>query len=286
MGGIYWLASYPKSGNTWLRAFLVNLRQNRDEPADINRLGRIPIASFRVSFDRLTGLASSDLTFEEIERLRPEVYRKLAEAGPEPIFLKIHDAYTLLPGGGPLVPPEVTLGVVYIVRNPLDVAVSLAQHSGGDLSDAIAAMNNPCHCICNSPGGLFRQLPQKLTSWSAHVEGWLDGSGLKALLIRYEDMAAAPLETFEAVARFMGLSHSRERLRKAIRFSSFDVLKRQESAKGFKERPLKSQSFFREGTCGSWKKHLSNGQARELINAHKRTMKRFGYLDDISSLLF
>ena len=38
MGKILWLASYPRSGNTWLRAFLHNLFRNSAEPYDINRL--------------------------------------------------------------------------------------------------------------------------------------------------------------------------------------------------------------------------------------------------------
>src|SRR6056297_2434972 len=70
-----WLASYPKSGNTWFRVFLSNLFSETPEPADINSLHETPIASARQPFDEATGLPSSDLTFEEVDHLRPEVYR-------------------------------------------------------------------------------------------------------------------------------------------------------------------------------------------------------------------
>ena len=55
MGGIYWLASYPKSGNTWFRAFLCNLQEDGEEPADINDLATGGIASARGWLDEVLG---------------------------------------------------------------------------------------------------------------------------------------------------------------------------------------------------------------------------------------
>ncbi|NJK96875.1 MAG: sulfotransferase domain-containing protein, partial [Bacteroidales bacterium] len=120
---IIWLASYPKSGNTWFRAFLANLLHPGDKPADINELEGGPIASSRALFDEATGLSSSDLTPAEIENLRPFVYRYIARNSTEIIFHKIHDAYTLTSEGVALVPAEATRCAIYFVRNPLDVAV-------------------------------------------------------------------------------------------------------------------------------------------------------------------
>jgi len=92
--GIYWLASYPKSGNTWFRVFLANLRREKSEPVDINQLNIIGIASARELFDKMTGLKGADLTQKEIERLRPRVYEEMLKEAEESLFLKIHDAYT------------------------------------------------------------------------------------------------------------------------------------------------------------------------------------------------
>ena len=74
-GGIYWLASYPKSGNTWMRLFLHNLREGGERPADINRIALDDIASSRRWLDEVLGFDTSELTHREVERLRPSVYR-------------------------------------------------------------------------------------------------------------------------------------------------------------------------------------------------------------------
>ena len=118
MGGIIWLASYPKSGNTWLRAVLSNYRDDGEEPADINELGGGPIASARSPFDDAVGVEASDLTEAEIERYRPRIYRQMAESSQETLFLKVHDAYAYTADGLPLMPKEATAGVIYIVRDP------------------------------------------------------------------------------------------------------------------------------------------------------------------------
>src|SRR5207244_8908627 len=100
MGGIYWLASYPKSGNTWFRTFLYNLQEDGDDPADINDIRTGAIASGRGWIDEVLGFDSADLTQDEIERLRPAVYR-WSGSDDEIGYHKIHDAYTLLPDGEP-----------------------------------------------------------------------------------------------------------------------------------------------------------------------------------------
>ena len=92
MNGIIWLASYPKSGNTWFRVFLTNLRGEEGGPADINKLRSTPIASARGIFDDEAGVEASDLTPDEIDRLRPEIYMHLHKQAEETLFMKVHDA--------------------------------------------------------------------------------------------------------------------------------------------------------------------------------------------------
>ena len=172
MSGIYWLASYPKSGNTWLRIVLANLQANQDIPVSINELPT-PIASDRALFDRIAGIESADLLPEEVERLRPQIYRHLAQRSAEPLLLKVHDAYTFLPCGDPLFPTEITLGVIYILRNPLDVAVSLAAHFDCDLDTAIGYMATDGLTLSSSLEVYRHQFPQRISSWSGHVCSWM-----------------------------------------------------------------------------------------------------------------
>jgi hypothetical protein len=110
MGNIYWLASYPKSGNTWMRILLTNYLRNADQPADINSLDGGPIASARQVFDDRVGLEASDLTQDEIERYRPFVYEQMSEQASEPLFLKVHDAFTFTRFGYPLISKTATAG--------------------------------------------------------------------------------------------------------------------------------------------------------------------------------
>jgi len=284
MGGIYWLASYPKSGNTWLRAFLHNLRTDGDAPVDINDLHTGSIASARGWIDTVLGFDTADLTNDEIDRLRPAVYswsRNDAEAS----YHKIHDAYSLLQDGEPLVSREGTLGAVYVLRNPLDVVASLANHMNFSLDRAIRFMADDAASFAARPSRLHPQVHHRLLSWSAHVASWIDAPGLDRQIVRYEDMQARPGETFARVASFLELPTDAARVEKAVRFSAFAELSRQETAGGFEERPHHTASFFRRGQAGGWIDTLSADQVARVIADHGPMMRRVGYLDHTGNAL-
>ncbi len=84
---IVWLASYPKSGNTWLRAFLTNCWYDTETPADVNALLGGPIASARQLFDETVGVEAADLTTEEIDCYRPAVYRYIAAQSADTVYM-------------------------------------------------------------------------------------------------------------------------------------------------------------------------------------------------------
>jgi aryl sulfotransferase len=286
MNGIVWLASYPKSGNTWFRVFLTNLLRDADTPANINGLERTPIAGARGVFDSLMGFEASDLTADEIDRLRPELYCHLAQDAEEPLFMKIHDAYTCVAHNAPLVPAEATGGALYFVRNPLDIAISFAHHNGSDYDAAIAGMANDAFAFCGRPDRLHEQLRQKLLSWSGHVLSWVDSTPFPVHVLRYEDMKARPMETFTGAVRFVGFPHTERQVRKALEFSSFDVMQRQEEVEGFRERSPVADRFFRKGKIGSWREELSEEQAQRVVRDHREVMRRFGYLDENQEIVF
>jgi aryl sulfotransferase len=284
--GILWLASYPKSGNTWFRVFLTNLLRDGDIPADINDLARTPIASARGLFDEEIGFEASDLTADEIDRLRPELYTHLAENAEEPLYMKVHDAYTFMEDTSPLIPQKATHCALYFIRNPLDVAVSLAHHSGWDSSVSALKMADNTFAFCSKPGQLHNQLRQKLLSWSNHVLSWVDQAPFPVFMIRYEDMKSHPLETFTKAIRFAELECTAAQIQKAIDSSSFDVVQGQEEVKGFREKSPASSRFFRKGQVGSWREELSEEQANKIVQDHREVMRRFGYLDDEDQIIF
>jgi hypothetical protein len=286
MGGIIWLASYPKSGNTWLRAFLTNFLRHEDQPANINELEGGPTSAARPLFDEAVGIEASDLTPEEIECYRPAVYRYMAARSPSTLFLKIHDAYTYTPEGVPLVPVEATHGAIYILRNPLDVAVSFAHHSNISLDESIRRMADESFALANTPSQLHLQLRQKLLSWSSHILSWVEAPGLRVHIVRYEDMHQRPQHTFTGIVRFAGLSDDLERVGRALERSSFAGLQQQEQMYGFREKNPHAQSFFRKGQVGSWHEVLTAAQIDRLLRDHAPVMHRFEYLTDMGEILY
>ena len=239
--GIIWLASYPKSGNTWVRTFLTNYQRDSNQPADINDLDGGPIASARRVFDDAVGIEASDLTPEEIDRYRPAVYKQIAQDLDAPLFLKVHDAYTMNEDGMALFPESATQLVLYIIRNPLDVAVSFAHHSTVPTAEMIDRMCNPENAFCARQNRLHNQLRQKLLTWSGHVISWVDAPGLQVTVVRYEDMVRNTVPTFKSIVMTAGLALNPDKLAQALDYSSFDRLQAMERHKGFRERAPKRE---------------------------------------------
>lgn len=281
MSGIIWLASYPKSGNTWLRAVFANLLRAADSPASINNLGLGPGPASRQRFDELVGYEASDLTPDEVDAIRPDVYRYLTANSDEPLLCKVHDARTLLPSGQSRFPADVTERVIYVIRNPLDVCVSYAHHAGQSDYDVIATeMADPNYSIAGWREWVHVQLRQIVLSWSAHALSWTEARDVAVQVVRYEDMHATPVETFAGAAAFAGLPSDPEAVARAVAFSSLEEMQRQERAHGFTERVARAQPFFRKGQVGSWRDALTGAQAARIIADHRDVMRRFGYLTD------
>ncbi len=281
-GAVIWLASYPKSGNTWMRVLLTNYVQDGETPVSINELSGEPIASARQLLDDNVGIEGSDLTQDEIERLRPYVYERISdriveEGSPRPVFLKVHDAYTRTSEGVPLIPKRATAGVVYLLRDPRDVAVSYAHHAGIGVGEAVDALGNPNHAFFDRASTINEQLRQRLSTWSGHVASWTTEPGLRVLTVRYEDLLADTGAALAAVVRFSGLDVDADRIAKAVEFSRFEELRAQESAEGFQERQPKAPMFFRQGSSGTWRSVLSPEHVAKLEGDHAEAMERFGY---------
>lgn len=283
MNQIVWLASYPKSGNTWLRLFLANFLRNSRTPIDINDIGFRAVASNRRMADEAMGVECSDMTADEIDGYRPALYRHLAMTSEAPLYLKIHDAHTGTTDGQPLIPSDVSRAVVYVVRNPLDVAVSFAHHSSKTIDEIIERMACDTAALAGHCDRLHFQLRQRLLAWSHHVESWLDQSFIPVRVMRYEDTCRDPVEAFSSAIHFLGLERNPERIRRAVQFSSFDSLRCQESEKGFKEKPFGAASFFRFGKPGAWREILTDRQVDRVIADHGEVMRRLGYLDQTQS---
>ena len=282
MPGILWLASYPKSGNTWLRAFLANLLANPPKPMPINSLPDYFLGDgFLIHYEQITGKPAAEIAPEDWPDLRRRVHEWFAHSKPDNVMVKTHNAVIMVEGQ-PLITPSATAGAIYVVRNPLDVAVSFAHHYQIPQDRAVESLCDESYVLPPSGG----QLSQHLSSWSRHVRSWTEAPGLPLHVLRYEDMAAKPFKTFGALVEFLALPPDRERLKRAIKFSNFGELSRQERKSSFVEaRPDGTTPFFREGRSGGWREALSEAQADRVIEAHGDLMRQLGYLDEAGRVL-
>jgi len=137
MGRIIWLASFPKSGNTWMRAYLHNLLRDPNEAYDINRLGEFSYSDSTIHFYK-TYLTKppQDWTNQEIMDTRWNAQRDISRMSVDDVFVKTHNAHVEY-DGKPMIHMDLTAGAFYVVRNPLDVCISLADHYGSTIDEAI-----------------------------------------------------------------------------------------------------------------------------------------------------
>jgi hypothetical protein len=274
VGKILWLASYPRSGNTWLRAFLHNLFRNAPGPHDINRLRDLTLIDGEARWYRMFDpRPATELTKEDVAALRPKVHAAMTAAHPDTVFVKTHNA-SVDDRGTPMITLEHTVGAIYLVRDPLDVAVSYSHHYGASLEDAVAAMNRPGNQSVANQANFVYELHG---SWSEHVQSWTARPNQALHIVRYEDMSREPLRTFTGIAAFLGLPASPARIAGAIERSSFAELQQQETHQGFRERSKKSERFFRAGEVGQGRRLLTSKLIDELCITHREAMARFGY---------
>lgn len=277
--GIFWLASYPKSGNTWFRVFLANLLNKSNESIDLNRLNTGAIASSREWVEQALGFDSTYFSHDELDALRPVVYQWHSQTMACIGYHKIHDAYTYLTDKQPLVPVEGCLGALYFIRNPLDVAISFANHSCCSIDQAIDKMGNTNFAFCKSRFRQHNQLRQWLLSWSMHVKSWTETKKINVLVLRYEDMKLIPQETFTKAVHFLGIDATVLEIEKALSNADIHKLQQFEITSGFSEKPAKVKYFFRKGHVGDWQHTLTKTQIQRIIHDHRNVMQTFGYLD-------
>ena len=248
MRRITWIASYPKSGNTWVRA-IVECIVHPERPLDINALG-----GTAPSFARLTekyvaknGISIPASAPGEVRRWWTAVQRELYQQADE-IFLKTHNVAATF-DTGPFPDPDSSARAIYILRDPRDVALSYAHHYRYTLGLAVVA-------LCTSSAFNVKQeapgLTELLMSWGEHVQGWTSLKSCPLLVLRYEDLLADPGAGVRQIAAFLDKPLSSEQVDAIVAATSFEQLKSQEKARGFNE-SVRRDGFFRIGTAGQWR---------------------------------
>ncbi|HVY20070.1 MAG TPA: sulfotransferase domain-containing protein [Bauldia sp.] len=275
--GIVWLASYPKSGNTWLRAFLYSLllevTGTRSDDLDLDAVAYFGESESAVPHYRRHLSESAVADRAAVAAVRPKVQAEIAANSPGLVMIKTHNALIDYLGS-PLIDRSVSAGAVYVVRNPLDIAISLAHFRAVSIDDAIDEMGRSGRASETNSEDVY----YVAGSWSEHVRSWTAQPSSAILPVRYEDLLANPAETFAGIATHLRIPARAEQIGHAVELTRFDRMQKAEHAHGFLEKPPNVPRFFREGRAGQWERELSAAQVERIVATHGSEMARFGYL--------
>jgi len=264
-----WVASFPKSGNTWTR--LVAQAYHTGEPS-VQGQARLGDVGAQVWHD-ITPIPQWDIPVQLEPWLRPSALFNIALMKEDAMPVKSHHGNYVI-GGMKLWREPWTDRVVNPVRDPRDVCCSLKDHMGHEsYIETAKFMNRRGAQIDND-----RSMTHFIGAWSMHVKSWLD-CDLDVLTVRYEDMQDAPMQTFtEVMAHLLGRDPDRDRLEAAVRKCEFDRLQKKEQKHGFLEATEQQDRFFRKGEAGGWEDELPDEARAKIEEDHGEIMDRLGYL--------
>ncbi len=267
---IIWLASFPKSGNTWLRSFLANYFQPPGKTLDINSLRQFTTGDGRQDFfDRAAGGPFRGKTMEDWVKVRPKALRLIAASKSGHHFVKTHCQVAKF-GAVDIIPPEITAAAVYLIRNPFDIAPSYARHLAVDMNTAIDRMTDR-----QAVQGSESRILETIGSWDEHIHSWTTARGLPLHVMRYEDMLADAAKAYRALFGFLRMPVDKDKLHRTLELTSFKSLQNQEREQGFRERPPKMKQFFTRGAAGVWREDLTPAQVARIRAEFLPTLEKW-----------
>ena len=282
---IIWLASYLKSGNTWLRSLLTAYLGGPDQ-FDLNAMVGGQAAFLREALDDHAGITSANCSADELVPYQADFFRTIGAQAAAPCFIKTHSAYRKSASGTSLFPAEASAGVIHIARHPADIVPSYAHHEGRDFDHIIERMADPGAAMDLWPGRSSMMVPQIVSSWSENVSSWTQQREIPLLLLRYEDLQADASAAFSKVLRFCGIEADPARVAAAVARCRLDRLRQDEAGSGFSEKPSPLRDFFRSGRVGDGQRQLSRDQMAKVTRDHAAMMKQLHYADDLEKEQF
>ncbi len=267
---LIWLASYPKSGNTWVRSFFTALLKKED--FNINNLDYNELYADKALFQKLVPKDISTYNDLELEALRRKFLNFYVQTRKAPYLQKIHDQFSYsVHDGLPVFHTQFPTAAIYIVRNPLDIAISFSRYLGISVDEVIERY------LCRSGSRILMNnlFPRVIGTWEEHFNSWNQQKTLPVHLVRYEDLKLNPHLAFKAMIAFMGLAFSDEDITAAIRQTDFSLLKAMEEEKGFKESLLRDVPFFHTGEINQGKRKLTPAQIEKIYDRNKKAQEMY-----------
>jgi len=275
---LLWIASYPRSGNTFTRILLANYFSDDESPYDLNKLSEfIPSDTTGRLWKSYSEEMAAPSTLKRTWEARPGFIRHCRKTLSSWAFpaLKTHTANVEVSGQRGFEFRK-TDRAIYIVRHPLDVVLSYADFNGRDTNQAVEMMTTSGLCVfTDHHGGAY----EVRGSWFEHVQSWLMAPRCPLLLIRYEELRGNTERALRDILDFIGTPVSPDRVSRAVEASRFDNVRKQNSLHGFIEAPktLTSGNFFRKGEALQWLRELDPEQAYRLADSCEPIMSKLGY---------
>ncbi len=269
------LASYPKSGNTWLRSIIVNF-YNSGKDFRLTDLKSIPLLSIKKHFDDFDNKIYYDNNKLDYDWLSQNIIKCQILLNKKINYLNIFKTHSVRHKN--FTNETVNAGFIYIVRDPRDVVVSLKNFSGKKIDEIINELLFSKSLMISTNGA-----QELLSTWELHIKSWLNYSNVPRLIIRYEDLKKNPIDIILNIKNFLNKIHSlniyfsENDINRIIENTNFNTLKKLEKNNGFDE-ASKHSIFFRSGETHQWKDILSSEQINLIEKNLQSTMRYFNYI--------
>lgn len=279
---IIWIASYPKSGNTWLRSLLSTYYFTKDGNFNfqiLNNIKSFPSSSYFEKYSDNFSEPESTAKYWISEQRSINLDKRIK-------FLKTHNALCKIDGHS-FTDENNSIGAIHIVRDPRNVLTSLSNHYQIKKSDALEFMLQNRKAIVEKKDNRYLGF-NPLFSWSIHEKSWSECNKFPVLTIRYEDLQLETFVTFKKVISFISKltnkknSFKREKAKKTISSCEFNKLKKMENEVGFNE-AISSKltgekvKFFNLGKDNDYKKLLGKDLIEKMNSLFKEQIKKYEY---------
>ena len=282
---IIWIASYPRSGNTWVRSFLSTYlygEKNSSVFENIKKIINFPnISHFKDIFEISEFTQEEQKDKKKMDKRKFEISKHWITAqnkinlNNDITFLKTHNFGGSLEGND-FTNHENTLGFIYLVRDPRSVAVSNAHHNSISYDQSVKDLFDE-KIFSTNEGNLL----EFRSSWKVNYLSWKKRSYPK-LIIRYEDLISDQYQYFKKILNFINdfkkIQIDELKIKKTIELCKLENLSKLEEKVGFDERLKKEKKFFRKGLVDEWKSQLNKEQIKKIENTFFEEMKELKYL--------
>ena len=278
-----WIASYPKSGNTWVRSLLTSYFYSKDGNFDFKLLPKIYqfpakrfFTEYKKNFTNITDTAEFWL----------DAQKKINSDGSFKLF-KTHNAF-LDVNNFKFTDTSNTAGCVYIVRDPRNVITSIKNHYEHNYEEALNFMLNDKGLLYEKINNQFVNF-QFLSSWRNHYKSWIDNNKFFPIkVVKYEELENNTIKVLEEIVNFINSvakfknNFDFKKAAKCVESTNFDLLRKKEIASGFNEAPIGQKTkkkiiFFNLGKKNNWKKLLSKEMLDKINSIFKDDLKKLGY---------